>query len=391
MADSQNHSQVVADLLSSIRTCVNALTLSDHQTTTSVVDISEESDATFQEVSQVESAILLMLEEHCFSVHNIRVDISRNEYKLTPVKVPLNDSPDGTGGGVRLETIPYCFARPANRKKWQAVFIRDDEEDVWTESHNILKDFWREINNPQIAIEDKKPLVQAILTTLYNQDCLDNPDVKEFIIAVPEEMGFGLFDTLKAKCAEVLPTRLIEHHPHVFSLLTENSRYANIPSKHSILYSLLRSVDGVPSEEQVFLFFDADNICTLGHLKGGAFEEHIVPRNKSGMDIDLQSVYAVGVVDEGEIQHPLIEHGYYNFHSIDEAKYMAKTLAIIQEGTLETFKLGELLDKLMALREKRDKMKATYNSNNDYITRLKRLLVIPMPEVFAMQTQLQER
>jgi hypothetical protein len=392
MADTQNHTQVVTNLLSSIRLCVNALSSSDNPNIQSLVDSASttENDGTLQEISQVESAILLLLEDHCFSVHNVRADATKNEYKLSPVKIPLNDNPDGTGGGVRLETIPYCFARPVSRKKWQAIYIHEGEENVWNDSHDVLNDFWREINNPQTALEDKKQLVQSILSTLYTQDCLDNPDVKELIIAIPENMSIGLFDTLKAECAEGL-TRQIEHREHVFTLLTENSRYAKIPSKPSILFSLLRSVEGVPSEDQVFLFYDSDKRCTLGHLKQGSFDEHLIPKNKSGMDVDLQTIYAVGVVDEGKIVNPLIEQGYYNFHSMDEASYMAKTLAIIQEGTLETFKIAELIAKLSQLRDLRDQLQAKSDSQSSQIKRLKQLLSIPMLDIFSMQIQKQAR
>jgi hypothetical protein len=214
--------------------------------------------------------------------------------------------------------------------------------------------------------------------------------VKELIIAIPENMSIGLFDTLKAECAEGL-TRQIEHREHVFALLTENSRYAKIPSKPSILYSLLRSVEGVPSEDQVFLFYDSDKRCTLGHLKQGSFDEHLIPKNKSSMDLDLQTIYAVGVVDEGKIVNPLIEQGYYNFNSMNEAFYMAKTLAIIQEGTLETFKIAELIARLNELREQREQIQTKSDCQSNHIKRLKLLLSVPMLETFSMQIQKQAR
>lgn len=393
MADTQNHTQVVTNILSSIRLCVNSLASKDHQNVQPPINSgysSEQQVGAFQEIMQVESALLLLLEDHCFSVHNVRADITRNEYKLSPVKVPLNDSPDGTGGGVLLETIPYCFARPASRKKWRAIYIHEGEENIWEDNHVILKEFWREINNPQVPLEDKRPLVQSIITTLYTQDCLDNPDVKELIIAIPNNMSVGLLDTLKAECAEVL-TRQIEHREHVFKLLTENFRYAKIPSKPSILYSLLRSVEGVPSEDKVFIFFDTDKRCTIGRLKQGSFNEQLIPTKKLSMEVNIDTVYAVGVIDEGKLINPLTEHGYYNFNSSDEAGYMAKTLAIIQEGALETFRIAELIEKLSDLRKQREQLVNKSNCQSNQIKRLKQLLSTPISEIFSVNIQRQAR
>ena len=380
MADSENHSQVVTDLLSSIRTCVNAFAVSTDSVVTPATVVTQDYDDLFDEATRVESAILLLLEERSFSVHNIRVDVSRNEYRLSPVLMSLNDNPDGTGGGVRYDTIPYRFARLNNRKKWQVVYMHDEERSIWSDSHDVLDEFWREIDNPQSAIEEKKPLFQSVLSTLYTQDCLDNPEVKEFIIAIPQDKNIGLLDALKAECAEGLP-RQIEHREHVFSLLTECCRYAKIPSKPSVLYSLLRSVEGVPSEEQLLVFFDSRGHCTVGHLNQGAFIESTV-KDKALMVFDPHDVYAVGVVDEGRIKYPIVENGYYNFNSNEEASYLAKTLAIIQEGTLETFRIAELVERLRTLREKRDYLRNTSDNSSGFISRLRALHAIPVQDIF---------
>jgi len=393
MADTQNHTQVVTNILNSIRVCVNALALSDHANSKSITDLTSSTEVgeVLEHRPQVEYAILLLLEENCYSAHKVRVDDLNREYKLSSVTAAVNDLPNNPGGGVLLDTIPYCFARPKKGKKWKIVHVHEGDDKLWTEDHIMLKDFWCVINNQQIALEDKKPLVQSILATLYTQDCLDNLDVKEFIISMPDNMGIGLFDTLKTQCATEGLTRQIEHREHVFALLTEYCRYVRTPTNPSILYSLLRSVEGVPSEEQAFLFFNSDNQCTFGHLKQGAFEEQIVSPNMLTTDVDMKKVYAVGVVDEGKIVNPLLENGYYNFCSMDDARYMAKTLAIVQEGALECFKIAELIANLKELQDVRDKLQAESAYQGDQVTRLKHLLSIPAQESFLMQLQNQVR
>lgn len=390
MASIKNNSQLVNALLGTIRLCVNALEssrteavpLESGSENTSEQGIEEEKGST-----KVESAVLLLLEETCYSVHSIRTDFSRGEYKVSPIMLSLEDNPDGTGGGYRAEIVPYCFACHSRRKKWQVIHVHSGEENIWEEDHDICRDFWGLINNPQIPAQDKRPVFQALLSTLYTQECLDNRDVKELIIALPEQMGAGTIDLLKAESAEKLPRQIVERD-HLFSLLTDKTRYVRMPSSPSILFSLLRSIEGIPDDEQLFTFFHSNNTCTVGNLnKQGTFEQETYNTEAADIDIDMNSVYAVGIVDEGKLQHLLLEKGYYNFLNEENASYMAKTLAIIQEDALEAFKITELLERLGRLQKIRDRLKLKLVRNNEQISRLQNLISLPLGEFIENMMQ----
>ncbi|WP_041532062.1 hypothetical protein [Pelobacter propionicus] len=288
-----------------------------------------------------------MLEKDSFSTHTIRVDSNRNEYNVEPHQIRLNDKPDGVGG-VHQTKIPYCFTAPIGKttNRWEVSFMHPGSTKQWTESHCIIGGFFPLLDDPQVRDQEVGPLVKAILSLLFTPESLDNLDVEDFVIALPEGCNIARFDELKRECAEQLP-RKVQHKAHLKELLTEKCRYAKVPADPSPLFSLLRSVDGLPSADQHFVFFEDSGCHRVGCLKEGRFVETFC---KSDRDINPSATYAVGIVDGGKIMHALGEEGYYNFRDMDEALYKAKTLAILQESALEVYRIAEMRETLSNLR-----------------------------------------